>query len=498
MRRVLNEATSDEKRKAMYGYGGVKMGDYGTGGRVYTSRYRAGPGGDSGPFVKIIAFVLLMGAAYFMFDSERRLYQVMGASDEAAELAVTIPADAVDLAVDDKLVFLATTTAPVAAAPPSDSFFGVTMRNDHGVIRRVTEYCQWQEIEHRERHKVGQDPDYCRAATKASGDERCQGVRCGGLSQQGCGASACCEWNVGDDVYEVKVWYTYVKGWRPERINSLLFDNPAAYHNPSRDPAPPETFYAGGVGLAAGGGGLKIAASDLLPAMDRWSALPILETPRPSRAALDAGFGEADHLHFYSRVPADGVEHPGVRAAASWLVDGVLDLEQIARGVGLEALLERSGLGWITKGTCHAGDIRVRHEGRRLPARGLSLIGAQERGGRIAAHTYTNGVTKIFVRAGVMDAATLLALEVGDESTRAMWARAGCVVTAVIGGCFAWAGSPQRGAIIAATALVALLTALWSAWYGWDDAVAPGIATLIGCALSMICSGKQHAKSKFL
>ena len=278
----------------------------------------------------------------------------------------------------------------------------------------------------------------------------------------------------------------------------MLFDNPAAYQNPSRNPAPPDTFYAGDVGLtsgSSGGGGLHIAASDLLPAMDDWSALPILETPRPSKEALDAGFGEADHSYFYSRVPTDGIDQPAVRAAASWLVDGVLDVEQIARGVGIEARLARSGLDWITKGTCHAGDIRVRHEARRLPARGLSLIGAQDRAGRITAHAYTNGATKLFVRAGAMDASTLLALEVGDESTRAMWARAGCAVASLIGGCFAGASSPQRGAMIAATALAALLTALWCAWYGWDDAVPPGIATLTGCALSMMCSNRQHAKA---
>ena len=44
------------------------------------------------------------------------------------------------------------------------------------------------------------------------------------------------------------------------------------------------------------------------------------------------------------------MDHPAVKAAASWLVDGVLDIESIARGVGLEAALKRGGLDWITKG----------------------------------------------------------------------------------------------------------------------------------------------------
>ena len=95
-----------------------------------------------------------------------------------------------------------------------------------------------------------------------------------------------------------------------------------------------------------------------------------------------------------------------------------------------------------------------------------------------------------------LHAVTYLALEVGDESSRAMWTRVKCVVAGAIGGyLYEQLG---RGAIFAVTALAALLTALWTSYYGWDDAVSPGITTLVGCALSMICNGKtekQHAKS---
>ena len=70
MQRVFNEATADEKRKAMFGHGGVKMGDYGTGGRVYTTRYRADNSKLDPMIFKGLAFALLAGAAYFMYDSE--------------------------------------------------------------------------------------------------------------------------------------------------------------------------------------------------------------------------------------------------------------------------------------------------------------------------------------------------------------------------------------------------------------------------------------------
>ena len=39
MQRVFNEYRSDSKRKANFGHGGVKVGDFGTGGRVYERGY---------------------------------------------------------------------------------------------------------------------------------------------------------------------------------------------------------------------------------------------------------------------------------------------------------------------------------------------------------------------------------------------------------------------------------------------------------------------------
>ena len=38
--------------------------------------------------------------------------------------------------------------------------------------------------------------------------------------------------------------HSYVKGWRSHRINSLLFDQPAAHHNPQRDPYPSSSMFS--------------------------------------------------------------------------------------------------------------------------------------------------------------------------------------------------------------------------------------------------------------
>ena len=77
-----------------------------------------------------------------------------------------------------------------------------------------------------------------------------------------------------------------------------------------------------------------------------------------------------DRSHFYSRVAYDGADGSGfawaaAKAGAAYLLEGVVDAATLARGVGVEGLLDRAGLGWLTKGTCNAGDVQmtIRFEG---------------------------------------------------------------------------------------------------------------------------------------
>ncbi len=109
------------------------------------------------------------------------------------------------------------------------------------------------------------------------------------------------------------------------------------------------------------------------------------------RDALRAGFSEADHQYFYSRVGSDGLDNPALKATAAYLVDGVFDVESVSKATGLEALLAGAGLGWITKGTCNAGDIRVHFEGRSLPREGVSLFADQMAGGKLVGHAFAEG-----------------------------------------------------------------------------------------------------------
>ena len=81
------------------------------------------------------------------------------------------------------------------------------------VLRRNCEYCQWQEVQ-------SQRCNTCtRTVTAKDGSSKEESYQC-------------------DCVRE----YNYIKSWRSYRINSLLFDQPGAHHNPQRDPMPSRTF----------------------------------------------------------------------------------------------------------------------------------------------------------------------------------------------------------------------------------------------------------------
>lgn len=110
-------------------------------------------------------------------------------------------------------------------------------------------------------------------------------------------------------------------------------------------------------------------------------------------------FSSLFRRYLYSRVPKDGFNNPVIRAAASYLVDGVLDVNAISAGLGIESLLSTAGLDWITKGTCHAGDIRVHFEGRALPE-ALSVVGKQIGGGHRGAgiHSGSRVVPMTYVK----------------------------------------------------------------------------------------------------
>lgn len=144
-------------------------------------------------------------------------------------------------------------------------------------------------------------------------------MSCAARGAGSCGGDECCQWRQGDTIYRERIWFTYHKAWRSARINSLLFDNPAAYNNPSRDPVPPATLYpAGDVNLAGegeGGAGLRVDVRDIEAELTPWATLPVTRARvgALSAYALASGLHEADDRYYYSRVPEDGWSNPIVK-----------------------------------------------------------------------------------------------------------------------------------------------------------------------------------------
>ena len=410
MQRLWNELTATRKRKANYGYGGVKVGDFGTGGRVYSSDYAVprgqGSGGCTPQTFGISSCLCTLLPLLALIVTERTLFLSAGCIEEASEQAVRCDSPYSVSENEGSLIFV--TTDPeyppqLKGEPPTDIFFNYPVPATHGIARRVTEYCQWAEMRHSQRKKTGR------------------------TNQK------------GEDIYTQEVWYTYHKSWRSQQINSLFFDNPAAYHNPTRDPAPSKTLLsARGIdlsGKASSLAGLSISSQDMSPAMQPWQRLPITKehtTNGVSQQALKAGFSEADHVHYYSRKPKNGWNNPLFQAGVSYLVDGILDINSMSQATGIESLLNGAGLGWITKGTCDSGDVRVHFEAKRLP-QSVSLVG-QQLHGAVVPMLYSNGQSKLLLRSGYMTLEKLLHLSLSDLKFWQNWYRVGIFVLVLLGG----------------------------------------------------------------
>lgn len=507
--RIYNEYTSDSKRKANFEHGGVKMGNFGTGGRVYTKRFTRphGAGPCSGCNTMLLAGVVTLLGMSGMFYNERSMYQTLGCVEEAAENALILGTNVqYNSFNDEKLVFVQGNNPVVSGSAPYDPMFGLTgtstmsgvhvaklsaaqdsVGGDMGALRRETEYCQWTEIRHSQCIKVGQEPDYC--ASSSSTAESCEGVSCYGRSVYSCGGE-CCSVEPGDDIMEEEVWYTYYKSWTPQRISSLFFDNPAAYHNPQRDPAPSSTFYSGdislsGIASSSSSDFLHVRAEDFEPALSPWSPLYLPKTAAldVTERALQLGFNEADHAHYYSRVPKDGIENPILKAAASYLVDGIIDVNSIASATGVESLLSKAGLDWITKGTCNAGDIRVHFEAKFLPD-SVTVLGMQ-RGGSIVPNAYSTGISRIILAPGILSITELLEKFVSDGRWWCNVYRAGIVVMYLFS-LFLIRNESIRLFMGAICSIILSFVGTWFIYYGLDDVVIPGVLGVVVFSVSLM------------
>merc|ERR1712086_11733 len=160
--------------------------------------------------LKAIIFMLVAACAmvyfpFWLYQTEILRRDTFAAFAEAEEIVIHLPGDGPpaipkpDGRDQGKLLFFTSsdvrTHGPIK---PSGFHFEV----DALRVRWTPQYCQWTEIETCTEHCTGDGDD------------------------QSCDTQ--CEFN-------------YHKTWEYHRVNSLLFDQPAAHYNPQRDPRPPHT-----------------------------------------------------------------------------------------------------------------------------------------------------------------------------------------------------------------------------------------------------------------
>jgi len=454
MNRVINELSSDEVKQT----GGYKVGDFGQGGREYVryerrAHYEPGQGASKG-VGKVVLGIAALAVAGLVVYAERENFLAIGLLPEASRAYSYGDVAKADWNRNNALVHFRSSLAnpPVLERGVDvlrDPFFGFEVPNENKdvVLKRNTEYCQWVEVPQHRQEKIGQDPDYC---AKSSSDEACANTDCSGYRSQGqCGSTRanCCSWRRGADIYKTTTTYLYHKGWRNSRISSLLFDNPVAYHNPQRDPAPSTIFKTQAkVDLSGGQYGsneaLMVQSTDLESIFTPMRQEPLFKQHADNLAtqALANGFSETSNQHFYSRKPADGWDSPGLlQAAGAYLIDGVVDVNSLSKASGLEGLLGAAGLDWLTKGTCEAGDVRVSFSTQSLP-RELSLVGEQRSPNLITTHAYANGKNVMLKEPVSLELSALIeTIKKNQEYYTNLW-RLGAFVLAAVG---AYAGQTE-------------------------------------------------------
>lgn len=130
------------------------------------------------------------------------------------------------------IVHVSTNVYPESASC-MDNEFNVMVKGAIN-MKRHTEYCQWSQSQ-------VESCETCTREVKAKdGSKLSETYDCNCVIQ-----------------------YFYTKSWRPYLINSLMFDQPAAHHNPMRDPYPSQSITANEANFSHDGRTINIPSSFL-------------------------------------------------------------------------------------------------------------------------------------------------------------------------------------------------------------------------------------------
>jgi len=256
--------------------------------------------------------------------------------------------------------------------PAHDPYFNVYVPNAITLERNV-EYCQWQEHVHESTHKN----------------------------------------NDGSETVERTYYYT--KNWRSYLVNSLFFNQPAAHHNPQRNPV--SSGFVDRVGISSLSG-FKVSGDFMKRLKEKTSIFTFRQDSLAgfvsSPAVVnDKFFYTGSNGWFLSKYDPSFAEQ-ALKYTAQYLEGSLLDFQ----------------LGDLFS-VCDAGDIRVQIQGQVL-TNGVSVIGQQNSDGSITPFKSLKGKDLILIQSGQVGPEQMKEREIGDRFSKFIWNIVGFVIVGAL------------------------------------------------------------------
>jgi hypothetical protein len=334
-----------------------------------------------GYFGLILLTAMTLAVQFFLIHSLRSQFSLMSSFFEIKGNIVELPKGYLSDVSPNNVVHFSTDDIKASI---HEQDFNLLIDNAMQ-LKRSTEYCQWNEIAFDKCETCYRDVRQEDGKTKSE-SYSCNCVRT----------------------------YNYIKKWGSYRINSLLFNQPAAHYNPQRDPYPSSTFYAqdpvidGSVVLERGLVEKVKGASKYLNFGSGHGSIPQnLVSVYESSAYKLHHFVYAGNGYFFSPYEVSTQERL-MKMFFQWMEGSILDFQ----------------IGDLMP-SCTAGDIRVSYYS--ISPQQISGLGrlSLRNGARASIGLYTTAKAAIvgLLREGMMSSDQLMDAEVWDFKKMVYWSR---------------------------------------------------------------------------
>lgn len=308
---------------------------------VYIGDKGSGGGCSCHTILVIAAVISTIISGFSWYSAAVQLRKTKGAMQEIAhagvlEMNVDQPEEHVT-ELNQKVVHFSSNSV---RSSMQDQSFNLFLENTLS-LRRETEYCQWVETY----------VDNCATCYRDVTRTNSNGEQVNERESYSCNC--------------VRTFY-YTKGWRKSLIASIFFDQPAAHHNPSRNPYPSTTtVYSDNAVVGAMGVHLETPLVQKIRIQEKPVIFRSFEDIRFLR--FSEAYNEHGFVYDYSEAHQQGYFFsPYSQSSAELLAKSFLQF--------LEGSLLDFQLGDLLP-SCTAGDIRIQYYGGPLNGEGISGVG---------------------------------------------------------------------------------------------------------------------------